>query len=141
MQKLVTSTADNPGDTLFIHIYAGSGTNQFVYYEDDGETYTNENGNFYKRNISYISDNKVVTINKKEGVFSSKFKTITLIFHGFRSSDLNKINLNKSPLRIVQDSHRFFTSYFKFADYGPDDTKIILKTSFQNSDEKMVVNW
>ena len=141
MQKLVTSTIENPGDTLFIHFYAGLDKNQFVYYEDDAESYDYETGKYYKRNILYTPNNKSITFDKKEGVFISKYKIITLILHGFNASELNKLNINKSPLKIIQANHRFFTSNFKFADYGPDDTKKIIQTSFQNNDEKMTINW
>src|ERR1035437_5705011 len=66
MQKLVTSTADNPGDTLFIHVYKGSDKSRFMYYEDDGQTYNYSGGNFNKRTILYDAINRSITIDKKE---------------------------------------------------------------------------
>jgi alpha-glucosidase len=125
MQKLTESIADNPGDTLMVHIFKGMNYNQFIYYEDDGETYSYSNGDFYKRSVEYIPNNKIITI----------------IFHDFNSSELKKLNINKSPQSISQGKLRYFTSHFKFADYGPDDTKEILKTSFPNSDGQIVINW
>ncbi len=141
MQKLVTSTADDPGDTLFVHIYRGYDKNRFIYYEDDGQTYGYSEGNFNKRSISYDAINRNIIFDKKEGSFPSKFKNIAIIFHGFNSTDLKKLNLNKSPHAVSQGKQRFFTSYFKFADYGPDDTKEIMKLSFANSDDKILINW
>lgn len=141
MQKLVESTAENPGDTLFVHIYAGSGNNQFVYYEDDGESYNYSNGAFYKRVIAYKAENKSIEFGKKEGNLSSKFKVITMVLHGFKASDLAKIKVNGAAQSVSEQTIRFFTSHFKFADYGPFDYKKVLELSFQNSDNKLDINW
>lgn len=90
MQSLIQSTAETPSDTLYIHIYKGSEPNTFVYYEDDGRTFENENGIYYKRNISY-SNNKLV-FEKPEGQAASKFNNILLVLHGFDNAQKIQVN-------------------------------------------------
>jgi alpha-glucosidase len=87
MQSLVQSTAEKPTDTLAIHIYKGATNNSFTYYEDDGESYNYEKGEFYKRNISYDAVKKSIVFNKVEGSYQSKFSKLKLVFHGFATTD------------------------------------------------------
>jgi alpha-glucosidase len=37
LQKLVQSVKDNPGDTIFVHVYNGREKNSFEWYEDAGD--------------------------------------------------------------------------------------------------------
>ena len=141
MQKLVESTAENPGDTLYVHVYAGGTNNQFVYYEDDGESFDYSKGSFYKRTIAYQPESKLIEIEKKEGNSLSKFKVITMVWHGCKSSELTKLKVNGMTQVVNEQTIRFFTSHFKFADYGPFDYKKVEVVSFQNTDNKIVINW
>lgn len=87
MQGLVQYTAQKPGDTLAIHVYKGN-DNAFEYYEDDGETYRFEQGDFYKRTIRLNSADKTITLDKVAGKSTSKFTTVLLVLHGFDGTDL-----------------------------------------------------
>jgi alpha-glucosidase len=73
MQSLVQTTMQKPTDTLVVNVYKGSVNNSFVYYEDDGETYDYEKGNFYKRTISYEPNFKTISFGKSEGTFQSNW--------------------------------------------------------------------
>lgn len=86
MQSLVNHTGEKPSDTLFVHVYQGKKSNPFVYYEDDGESYQYESGQFYKRTIALEPQKRQVVFGKVEGSFDSKFKKVKVFFHGF--SDL-----------------------------------------------------
>lgn len=141
MQKLVESTADNSADTLYVHLYAGKEKNQYEYYEDDSRTYNYEQGNFYKRVISYDPQTQTLLFDQKEGGFDSKFKTITIVLHGFTSEDLQPLTVNGNAKAMEKDHIRFFTSNFKFADFGPFDTKSVLTTSFPNSNNEIRIRW
>lgn len=141
MQRLVESTTESAGDTLFVHLYSGGVNNQFVYYEDDGESYDYTTGNYYKRAISYSSASKTVEFEKKEGSRASKFKVITLVMHGLGTAELGKIKVNNAS-QVAKESYiRFFESHFKFADYGPNDRKKVATLSFPNIENKITVNW
>jgi len=141
MQKLVESTSDKSTDTLFVHLYAGKDKNQYQYYEDDSRTYNYQQGDFYKRLIQYDPQNSSLSFNKKEGSFETKFNVITMVLHGFTSENVQNLTVNGNPKTVSKDRIRFFTSNFKFADYGPFDTKNVLTTSFPNSNDAMTVHW
>ncbi|MBC7653473.1 MAG: DUF5110 domain-containing protein, partial [Oligoflexus sp.] len=113
MQSLIQTTAEQPTDTLTINIYKGNINNSFVYYEDDGESYNYEKGDFYKRTISYNASNKSIVFDKVEGSFKSKFKNIKLMFHGFDAND--KINAGKT---LQLDFASFLTPISKFDPQG-----------------------
>jgi len=141
MQKLVESTSEHTGDTLFVHLYAGKAKNQYEYYEDDSRTYRYEKGEFYKRLISYDPQQPTLVFNAKEGNSGSQFKVITLVMHGLSSEDLQRLTVNGNTNSVKKDRIRFFRSNFKFADYGPFDTKMVLTTSFSNSNEEIKIRW
>ena len=83
MQSLVQTTAEKPTDTLVVHVYNGSISNKTVYYEDDGESFANENGDFYKREISFLPAKKSIVFDKTSGSHTSKFNYIKVVLHGF----------------------------------------------------------
>lgn len=87
MQSLVQTTQEKPTDTLCIHIYKGNLKNSFVYYEDDGQSYNYEKGDFYKRTITYDPVKRSITFGQTEGTFKSKFNYLKVIFHGFGRED------------------------------------------------------
>ncbi len=78
---------------------------------------------------------------EKEGGLSSKFKTVTLVLHGFTLSELQTLQVNSIPQTASEQNIRFFTSHFKFADYGPFDFKKVIEVSIQNADNKIVIHW
>lgn len=113
MQSLVQTTAEKPTDTLAINIYKGDVNNSFVYYEDDGESYSYEKGDFYKRTIFYDAAKRTITFNRVEGSFKSKFNHIKLVFHGFAPTD--KINAGKN---LQDDFSAVLTPISKFDPQG-----------------------
>lgn len=141
MQQLVESTAENSGDTLFVHLYAGKEKNQYQYYEDDSRTYNYEKGKFFKRLIAYDPQNQTVSFDKKEGAFDSRFRMIKLVMHGFSAADLKNITVNGKIKTVRNEPIRLFTSNFSFADYGPFDVKNVLTVSFPNNDDEIKVQW
>jgi alpha-glucosidase len=88
MQKLVMSTQYNPGDTLFIHAYNGTKGSSFVYYEDDGKTYNNTNGDFHSRTLVNDPAKRQLVFEAPQGKAASKFKTVKVILHGWNSATL-----------------------------------------------------
>jgi alpha-glucosidase len=99
MQSLVQTTAEKPTDTLVVHVYKGDTNNHFVYYEDDGESFANESGNFYKRNIQFLPAKRSIVFDKAEGPFQSKFNTIKVVLHGFDATSTLKVNGSSSKLK------------------------------------------
>jgi alpha-glucosidase len=112
MQSLIQSTSEKPTDTLTIHLYQGDRSNEFVYYEDDGESFNNEKGVYYKRTISYNPASRSLTFSKPEGSFNSKFKNLRIILHGF--GDLSSIKSDGKTLSLKNDSISFLAPISKF---------------------------
>lgn len=100
MQSLVQHTAQQPGDTLTIHIYNGK-DNAFDYYEDDGETYRFEQGFYYKRSIQLNTTGRTITLDKAAGKLASKFGTVQLLLHGFDNAAV-QVNGKADKLTVQQ---------------------------------------
>ncbi|MEO6406092.1 MAG: TIM-barrel domain-containing protein [Ferruginibacter sp.] len=83
MQSLVQSTSEKPSDTLLLHIYKGSVSNSYTFYEDDGKSFDYEKGAYFKRTISYDPANKLISFSAADGSMTSKFNYIALVLHGF----------------------------------------------------------
>jgi alpha-glucosidase len=85
MQKKVQSTRDDPGPVLYVHVFNGPERSEFVYYEDDGETLDYRKGQFRKRVIAFDPATKELAFSRTEGSYSSPFRRIQVILHGFES--------------------------------------------------------
>jgi alpha-glucosidase len=105
MQSLIQSTAEQPTDTLTVHIYNGDRTNSFVYYEDDGKSFNYQKGDFYKRTISLNPQNRNIVFAKAEGAYKSHFKYVKVMLHGFEQT--SALKLNGSQLKLEQGTYSF----------------------------------
>lgn len=103
MQTVIQNTKEEPSDTLFIHLYNGQEKNTFTYYEDDGYTNEYKSGEFNKRLFEFDPTNRTITINKQEGSYTSKFKYLKLIFHGFGNLP-EKVTVDNISLDIKIES-------------------------------------
>jgi alpha-glucosidase len=83
MQTVVQNTSEKGDGILSIHIWNGKKGSSYVYYEDDGSSFDNEKGNYYKRNISFLPAKKQVLIDKVAGSFNSRFTQLNIVLHGF----------------------------------------------------------
>ncbi len=107
MQKVVQSFSEPAGDTLFIHIYKGDVVNSFVYYEDDGESYAFEKGEYFQQEIIYDGKKNEVSFGKSSGSRTSKFKVKTIVLHGFEKDKLPKVDGNILTFNPVMDTMLF----------------------------------
>jgi alpha-glucosidase len=85
MQGKVQSTRDDPGSVLYVHVFNGDERNEFVFYDDDGETLNYRKGQFRKRVITFDPATRQVTFSRPDGDYRSPFRRIQLILHGFES--------------------------------------------------------
>jgi alpha-glucosidase len=83
MHGPVQSTRDDPGPVLTVHVFNGSERNEFVYYDDDGETLDYRKGQFRKRSITFDPAVGKLELSQPEGRYPARFKRIRLVFHGF----------------------------------------------------------
>ena len=111
MQPPVQSAADDPGDTLFIHVYAGKTENTFTYYEDDGTTYEYEKGGFFRRDIFYSPSNGEIVFKEAEGKAGSKFSQIKLVLHGMESKNITingkSVNSQREYFNVLNPISKF----------------------------------
>jgi alpha-glucosidase len=116
MQTLVQSTAFAPSDTLLLHIYKGTVANSYVYYEDDGRSFENEKGSFYRRTITYSAAENKLVIEKATGQSVSKFNNIALILHGF--DNLENIKVNDAGISLQKTTTFLLSPITKFDPQG-----------------------
>jgi alpha-glucosidase len=142
MQSLVQTTAQKPTDTLVVHVYKGDVNNHFIYYEDDGESFANESGNFYKRTISFLPAKRSIVFDAAEGSFKSKFNTIKVVLHGFDAASSLKVNGSSSKLKSEYVS--FLTPVSTFDPQGfanvaeGHDSKSFL---FKNNNDRITIGY
>jgi alpha-D-xyloside xylohydrolase len=66
-----------PADTLTIHVYQGADV-AFTLYEDDGNTYAYERGEYLTIPLSYNEKKHALTIGAQQGTYSESVKERTL---------------------------------------------------------------
>lgn len=99
MQKGIQSTGFPNGDTLFIHVFKGTDHSEFLYYEDDGNSYKYQNEDYYSRKMTFNPVLRELNLSSVNGSFSSKFKYLEFNFHGF--SNL-KVSRDKKDVKVEQ---------------------------------------
>lgn len=102
MQRLIQSTKEKPSDTLFIHIYNGKSTNQYLYYEDAGDGFEYRQGVYCKKLIEFNPVERKIIISKQEGSFSSRFTKIKIILHVF-DKELRHVSFLNEKVEIEDE--------------------------------------
>lgn len=95
--KLVQHTGQLPADTVEIRIYKG-GDGKFELYEDEGENYNYEKGNYTIIPFAWNDKSKILTISKRQGTYPGSIDNrvfqITLVSEsngtGIESSKMKK---------------------------------------------------
>lgn len=111
LQSLVQSTSIKPTDTLVLHVFKGESINSFVYYEDDGQSYNYETGDFYKRIITYNPTKKTIFLSKVQGRFNTNFKYIKIVLTGF--ANVNNLKIAGNSITLVDEFVSFLTPVLK----------------------------
>jgi alpha-glucosidase len=120
MQNVVQSTADKGDGVMYLNIWYGNDPNSFVYYEDDGTTYRNEQGDYYERAINYNPAVHEITLGNVKGDYVSKFQNVKLMLHGFPAG--SEFTVNGQPQKSE----------------GSGERKPL---SFQNENGKISIKW
>jgi alpha-glucosidase len=144
MQSSVSSLMnEKPEETLSVHLYTGV-DGSFVYYEDDGSTFENEAGAFYKRTLSYSQSQNSLTLSSVEGNYASHFKKLRLYVHGLNG----KLNarLVGNSLESKAENYRFIEPISDFDPYhapptAPIELKHLNYVEVDLSIEEMVITW
>lgn len=107
MQNIVQSTNEKGNGILELNVWYGTDVSSFVYYEDDGTSYDYENGDCYKREITFDPVKRTITFSEVEGTFKSKFSNIQLVLRGFENLPGAKRKAKK------RNQHKNLHSLFK----------------------------
>lgn len=107
---------EKPSKTLEVHYYPGIG-NDFVYYEDDGQTYANEQGVFYKRSLA-LNDNNTLVFEDVEGNHSSHFDKVKVYYHGQSAiSAVVSIDGKFTEVNLKSENYRWIEPVSDFDPY------------------------
>ncbi|HRJ28512.1 MAG TPA: glycoside hydrolase family 31 protein [Cyclobacteriaceae bacterium] len=117
MREKAGSTVADRGDVLEIHLYKGERNNSFVWYEDDGETFAYQQGEFCTRKMEYLHAEGKFIIHAAEGKYLPAYKLITIFFHGF--DGLQSLSLNGDSQFLQKKDYRFVQP---MANYDPVNT-------------------
>ncbi len=135
IQSSVQFTAEQPQETLEIHVYKGSESEPFEWYEDDGLTYTFETGAYYQRSMQLMDASNRLEISKADGTFDSKFKKLRFVFHGF-GSQIDKLLVNSKPVKTIDGIAGYLGSFTK--EFDPLQTSQFV---MENIDKEIIINW
>jgi alpha-glucosidase len=111
MQPPVQSTREKV-EELILHVYFGEEPYFFDFYEDDGSTFDYQEGYYLRRRISHHPGRRSLTLEKAEGNYTSSFRQMTFVFHGFPAMDSLKVGGN--TVAVSRKLHTFFEPYEKF---------------------------
>lgn len=142
MQSLVMHAGEQPQDTLFIHLYKGNDNNTFVYYEDAGDGYDYQNGDFHQRELVYTPKASNLTLSDAKGQRQSKFKHIKVYFHGFGA--LQSVKVNGKALGTQQERFKLLNDMPQFDPIGKGiraDQSQIRTASFSNQQAQIRISW
>ena len=132
MQGKVQSTRDDPGPVLYVHVFNGAERSEFVYYDDDGETLNYRKGQFRKRTLVFDPAAKQLTFSRPDGNFSSPFRKIKLILHGFAA--VSGVTVNGTAAAVQSQVVRMLDPLEALSDVYYDK-QIARATAGSGSDE------
>ncbi|WP_100330314.1 glycoside hydrolase family 31 protein [Bacillus xiapuensis] len=73
-----------PADQLSIHIYPGNEVSEFLLYDDDGETFAYQNGDYFELNIKAWKKGSTayIEIDERHSGYTPTWKDISINVHG-----------------------------------------------------------
>jgi len=113
LQESIQHTAYNEMESLYIHVYKGSGITRFMHYEDAGDGLEFLEGAYFKREITLNSDSNEVTLGAPEGTLESRYAHLTIFFHGF---DHQEAVVNDETMSMERQD---VTHLKKLSDFDP----------------------
>ncbi len=143
MQNIIQNTSEKPSDTLFIHVYYGKEKTSFNYYEDDGLTYEYEKGRFMTRAMTFDPDARQIVLDSSEGDFSSKFRIVKFILHGFNEIVGNwKINGMKTETIMGEiNLYNALQPDDPLYNWEPRPEQMVMKIAPVEAGGKIVLSW
>lgn len=142
MAERAGKNVNDVGDTLEVHVYKGTQYNDFTLYEDDGESFNYENGEFSTRKISYTPHQNEIALEAPNGKYPSAFKNLKVFLHGF---DLQQVQVNGKSQSIQRTDYRFVKPISNYDPINtmPEGAKVagLGFVSLPYSSEKILIGW
>jgi alpha-glucosidase (family GH31 glycosyl hydrolase) len=109
-----------PAHEVTLDVFPDAAVARFVYYDDDGETYAYERGNYYRQPITAQSNQRGIelVINKPAGQFHSALRTYLVQVHGVHALAVmvNGIKINAVRSEPVKEG-QWITGQDRFGPY------------------------
>lgn len=115
LSDVVQHTGATKSETIELHIYQGSSTNHFTYYEDSGEGYDWQLGHYLERTFSADLLQKQIHLPAQNGNYVSNFKHLKLVFHGQWPSE---ISVNKTIHKLTLSTQQLLSAAPNFDPLG-----------------------
>ena len=141
MQPTKSHTKET-SNTLILHVYKGE-SSTFTFYEDDGETFDYQQGQYAKREILYFADAQEVRLLAVDGAYNSKFSILKVVFHGMDSS-LHRIRVNGTHHDLHRTTNKFFAALEKFDpiyDPEPAPQEDVHTIEIPYTREQVILQW
>jgi alpha-glucosidase len=113
LQSDISHSGEKNDGILRLHFYFGYEDSTYCHYEDDGISHSYTKGDYFKRKISWIGNEKKIVFDTPMGNFESGFKKIKLYIHGKHPEE---ILLNEEKLFIEKEDVAFLG---KLTDFDP----------------------
>jgi alpha-glucosidase len=141
--KPVKANTKEISEILILHVYIGSENSSFTFYEDDGSTFDYQQGQFSKRELRLLTDERKVILEKTEGSYKSVYTKVKVILHGL-FNQLDEIRINGRAAAISREANQFFAPLEKFDPiYDPEPAPYseVYAVEFDYSSDTIVVEW
>lgn len=110
MQQAKSNTQEKTRE-ISLHVYHGVDDTSFNYFEDDGNSFEYQKGNYNSREIKYLPQERKLIIAKAEGTYSSPLTSLKVIFHHHVNDTLF---INGVEKKLVDKTHSFFSPLEKY---------------------------
>ncbi len=139
--QVAKSNTSEVTDIIIIHVYSGKKQTSFTYYEDDGNTFQYEQGEYAKRLIE--NKHNSLIIHAQEGSYQSHAKKVKIVFHGLDIIPTH-VKINGQPHPLHAELNKFFAGLEKFdpikePEAAPQEDVYFIETQF--SPEQIILSW
>ncbi|MCS6968759.1 MAG: glycoside hydrolase family 31 protein [Cytophagales bacterium] len=145
MQSIVQHVQQPHDGTLYLHVYYHTESSDFVFYEDDGESYNYEKGIFYRRVIVYQGPARRLILEAAQGNYPSSFTALKLILHGFNELfDKNSIQINGQPTKLITEEIALLAPLPNFDPLGKPVLQVkqrVLTAIIPLISQRIIVEW
>lgn len=143
-QTTVESLKLKPETTLLLHVWGGADA-EFIYYEDDGNTYAYQEGEFCKKHFQNLFEKGKIILGKQQGNYNSHFTKIKLFLHGFSGLG-DTVLCNEKHVKVQYEDVKYIEPVSDFDPYHnpPQPPMMIDRVPFieiLNSNNEIQLFW